>query len=166
MNPGVWAKGTKLVIRVWVSGSVSRGCCQPPEREGLAGIVFPGQRSKGPFMASKNKNNNNSGAILSLRSNGGEAIYEQGEVSWSPRGDVISLMRNEEAVLSRSFCFLLSGRPWPPASVGRLPYIIPEQSSFSAVPCTCPPPTLQFHIAFVPTCSLPRSLILNSNPQK
>lgn len=51
------------------------------------------------------------------------------KVSWSPRAEVISLMRDEEAMLTGSFCFFLSGKPWPPARFCRLSYIIPQQTS-------------------------------------
>lgn len=83
----------------------------------------------------------------------GEVIYEQKEVSWSLRGEVISLVRNVEVVLCSLlfFCFFLSGKPWPQTLILRFLFTILQLPSFSVVlaPRTCPSPTLELHNTFV-----------------
>lgn len=58
----------------------------------------------------------------------GEVIYEQKEVSWSLRGEVISLVRNVEVVLCSLlfFCFFLSGKPWPQTLILQVPLYYPS----------------------------------------
>lgn len=76
-------------------------------------------------------------------------IYEQKEVSWSLRGEVISLVRNVEAAcLALSVSFTLGNRDPPGLSLCRFLFTVLQQTSFSAVLRTCPSPTLELHNPF------------------